>query len=98
MYVNRAEDIPSGEHWAIIRTVGVFIPGDERSRTNPGHGYPERTENYLSYQAFTDEAEFRAEFTKKLNSPLRHNEVLRAIHVTGTYSGRTVVLEEDNGS
>lgn len=33
-------DIPKKEHWAILDFVTVHIPGDERSRTNPGHGYP----------------------------------------------------------
>lgn len=51
-------NIPNEPHWAIISTTSVTIPGDERSRTNPGHGYPQRTETYITYQAFTSEAEW----------------------------------------
>ena len=38
----------------IFETSSVFIEGDERSRTCPGHGYPARTETYdtFSYYAF----------------------------------------------
>jgi hypothetical protein len=54
-------NIPNVPHWAIVKSVNVFIPGDERSRTNPGHGYPEHTEEYITYTAFIDEAEWLRE-------------------------------------
>jgi hypothetical protein len=46
--VNGPDDVPEGHHYAIIifKTDSVYIPGDERSRTNPGHGYPARTETF----------------------------------------------------
>lgn len=51
-------DIPNSPHYAImiIDTVSMLIPGDERSRTHPGHGYPERTETYdtIQYKSYTD--------------------------------------------
>lgn len=42
------EDIPSGTHFAVIiyGKRSVWVPGDERSRTNPGHGYPEHTDHF----------------------------------------------------
>lgn len=46
-------DIPDGHHYAILTFTSqhVHIPGDERSRTNPGHGYPaeDRTFNSTEY-------------------------------------------------
>jgi len=33
------------------------IPGDERSRTNPGHGYPAHTINYTTVREFCSEQE-----------------------------------------
>ena len=51
-YVNYRRDVPEGPHWAIITFSTVHIPGDERSRTNPGHGYPARDEPVVTYQAF----------------------------------------------
>ena len=32
--------------YAVIVERSVYIPGDERSRTNPGHGYPATTEYF----------------------------------------------------
>jgi hypothetical protein len=50
-------DIPPTPHWAVIvdQKEKFDIPGDERSRSNTGHGYPARTETveYLSYYAFS---------------------------------------------
>jgi hypothetical protein len=54
-------DIPTAPHWAIIETTSVHIPGDERSRTNPGHGYPASTETFITYRAFTSQAEWEHE-------------------------------------
>jgi len=48
-YVRSANDFPKGDHLAIIEFNTITIPGDERSRTNPGHGYPEHTETTMSY-------------------------------------------------
>lgn len=40
--------------YAALVTKSVTIPGDERSRTNPGHGYPEHTETYLELVSFAN--------------------------------------------
>lgn len=48
------------EVFAVVYTESVHIPGDERSRTHPGHGYPEHTQHYSVFKDFKDEAEFRA--------------------------------------
>lgn len=46
--ITNPEAAPSVPHYAMLIFVqqNVHIPGDERSRTAPGHGYPERTETY----------------------------------------------------
>ena len=51
-FITDPKDIPNVEHWAIVEQDGVHIPGDERSRTNPGHGYPSHTQNYLRYELY----------------------------------------------
>lgn len=53
--IERVSDLPKAQHWAIIEEGQYTIPGDERSRTNPGHGYPESTERYLKYHTFENE-------------------------------------------
>lgn len=59
-HVKQPKDAPKGPHFAIIlfKTESVWIPGDERSRTNPGHGYPEHTDtfNTSDYYAFLERA------------------------------------------
>jgi hypothetical protein len=47
-------EVPKDLHYAIIifDKESVYIPGDERSITNPGHGYPARTESYTTHQYF----------------------------------------------
>lgn len=43
--------------YLLIDSTSVFIPGDERSRTNPGHGYPEQTITYPVLKWFDTEKE-----------------------------------------
>lgn len=45
---------------AAIVTKSITIPGDERSRTNPGHGYPEHTEEHVELIEFGDKASMEA--------------------------------------
>lgn len=47
IHVNSPSKIPNKKHWAIFRSTSVSIPGDERSRTSPGHGYPASIEYIL---------------------------------------------------
>ncbi len=55
---------PKAPHFAIIlfKTDSVYIEGDERSRTNPGHGYPGGTETFSTneYYAFDRREEWEA--------------------------------------
>jgi hypothetical protein len=54
-FARTTEDVPNVEHWVILKNDGVYVPGDERSRTNPGHGYPASTHNYLDYHVYLTE-------------------------------------------
>lgn len=58
--VKGPDDVPNGHHFAVIifGTGSVDVPGDERSRTCPGHGYPAYTQTYNDYHYFvtTDQA------------------------------------------
>lgn len=66
--VQRLEDVPVGKHWAILTFRTIHIPGDERSLTNPGHGYGPSTENTTEYKVFTTQADWIAEI-KRLETP-----------------------------
>ncbi len=50
-------NIPQHEHFAVVYEDSIFIPGDERSRTNPGHGYPDSYESRSVYLPFKDQSE-----------------------------------------
>ena len=43
--------------YLLIDSVTVHIPGDERSLTNPGHGYPAHTETYPKLKWFDTDKE-----------------------------------------
>lgn len=45
--------------YAAIINSSYTIPGDERSRTNPGHGYPEHTVQYQEFREFRDYNEMK---------------------------------------
>ena len=46
--------------YATIVTRSIYIPGDERSRTHPGHGYPASTEEYTDFVTFDNEEKLKA--------------------------------------
>jgi hypothetical protein len=58
-YCHQLDDIPKVPHFVIMSGTSVTIPGDERSRTNPGHGYPESTNHYLDYEAYLTEEKWK---------------------------------------
>jgi hypothetical protein len=41
--------------YAAIVKASYYVPGDERSRTNPGHGYPTETVSYHKLVEFDNE-------------------------------------------
>lgn len=88
-YVKQPSEIPTTEHWAILTSESVTIPGDERSRTAPGHGYPEHTENYLSYAAYLKFEDFEAAMEKAMND--RWGKAVKGIHVAGVYSAKAKI-------
>ena len=69
MYVHNKQDIPKGQHYVILDFGTITVPGDERSRTNPGHGYPEYTQYTVDYivfeskKAWEDEIKRRTSYT-----------------------------------
>lgn len=79
-WVHGTGDLPDGEHFAILYFSSVYVPGDERSRTNPGHGYPERYESVVEYVAFTDRAEWEAEVQREMTSQYGRKD-FKAIYV-----------------
>lgn len=85
--VTKKDDVPKGHHYAVLvyKTNSVFIPGDERSRTHPGHGYPERHETYNSFEHFVSEDKVEWEkFVKSLHSQGEKNFIFFEVPQLGS--------------
>lgn len=53
----------------LILTEGSYTtPGDERSRTNPGHGYPASTEYYTEVEVVTTLEELKSKIERMSTS------------------------------
>jgi hypothetical protein len=83
--------VPEGPHWAILVFGSITIPGDERSRTHPGHGYPESTETTVSYYVFTDEASWRAEIEARASRVFPGSDFVALVVNRPKVRTRTVV-------
>lgn len=59
------EDFNSKEQYAIIEFGSIFIEGDERSRTNPGHGYPAHSVDNTKVYLFSSKEEWEKEITNR---------------------------------
>lgn len=98
-HVHSLSDIPAGHHWAILSISSVFIPGDERSRTAPGHGYPEHTESYVDYECFTNEIEFRNALEERLGNKYHYANGFQVIgiEISKVFRGKVAinVIEQD---
>lgn len=57
-YCHDKKDVPTTEHYAVIEFSSYTIPGDERSRQCPGHGYPESTGYTAQYISFEKKDEW----------------------------------------
>lgn len=78
-YPTSTSELPA-EFYAILTPESTTIPGDERSRTNPGHGYPEHTVYSWNMEVFTNEEDWKAKIIE-LSTPGRyyHKREFRAI-------------------
>lgn len=63
-YVHSPNDLPPGEHFLILTFGTITIPGDERSRTHPGHGYPESTEHTTTVVVYKTRAAWEEEIKR----------------------------------
>ncbi len=67
-YAHNKKDIPAGQYYAIMDFGSITILGDERSRTHPGHGYPEHSQYTVDYEIFESRAEWEAEIKRRTES------------------------------
>lgn len=91
-------DVPQGHHYAIIiyKHQRIHHEGDERSRTNPGHGYPAYDEDVQINEHYvtTDKQEWEdkiVELTEKQRSSPYWTEKFSAFEVSGTANVKTAI-------
>jgi hypothetical protein len=78
-YPTTVSELPEGVIYAILHPESMTIPGDERSRTNPGHGYPEHSVDYWKIETFRDRAEWEAEITRLSQSTGYYRREFKAV-------------------
>lgn len=84
-------DIPDGSHFqlCVFEQHTFHIPGDERSRTHPGHGYPAHDETVKTVTMYvtTEESELKETLKQLYNSdPKRKDIVVTYVHKKITFS------------
>lgn len=80
-YCHNKGDVPTGLHWAIVEFSSIHIEGDERSRTNPGHGYGAHSEDKATYISFTNREEWSINVSERSQRQYDNNFV--AFEVAG---------------
>ena len=65
--------------YGIIQLRNIYHEGDERSRTNPGHGYPAHTETVTSFKEFEDREKWEKEINDLANPKYGSPKKFRAI-------------------
>lgn len=63
MFYQGLKELPNDPFYMIITSESISIPGDERSRTAPGHGYPAHTRTVPSIQQFIDVDEWKTKIS-----------------------------------
>jgi len=63
-FPTQPQEIGDEPIYLILKPRSTYIPGDERSRTNPGHGYPAGTEHSWDIEIYTYRAEWEAEIKR----------------------------------
>lgn len=81
--VGSVSELPTEPYFAVIKFGSIYIEGDERSRTNPGHGYPGHSQTTIEYYIFKDKASWE-KYIDKLIHPTYGNpeKNWQAVYVT----------------
>lgn len=74
-YVSELKEIPQTECWVILKNTSTYHEADERSKKNPGHGYPTHTDHAVSvYEVFDNEADFINELGRMVRGTMNSGE------------------------
>lgn len=72
-HITKTTDIPVNTNlWIILTFDSISVPGDERSRTNPGHGYPGYTHYITNVQEYNSEKDWKQAISELINTKTAH--------------------------
>ena len=80
------------EKYAALVESSYVVPGDERSRTKPGHGYPEHTVDYTEVIKFKDYDEMIT-WVKNKESKVFYREKYQIIKYVEMTVSSTIAVE-----
>ena len=92
-FPHKAHELPSSEAFIILTENSVTIPGDERSRTNPGHGYPEHTEDNFSVEVYNNKEDLIKEVLQRQSSVYRNRNNYRVFVAKPVYITQSVKID-----
>jgi hypothetical protein len=78
--------------YAVLYQTTTHIPGDERSISNPGHGYPAHTVTNNEYRIFENIDEFK-EWIKAEESKIYSKRAYQAVQCTPIQVTSTVTVD-----
>jgi hypothetical protein len=90
-YVSQSSTLNNESHYALLHFSSVYIEGDERSRTNPGHGYPGGYENRVQYIAFETSSDAK-EYIESLGNSYDESKY-KLIYVTPVKVTKTIQID-----
>lgn len=97
VWVRDSQDVPRQGHYVIIEFGTKHVPGDERSRTNPGHGYPAHTESVIDYIVFPNPIEWEREITRRSSTKsCPNNWVAAFVSPAEITTKTTVTVKKEN--
>lgn len=88
-YPNSLTDLPNEPYLAILETSSIYIEGDERSKTNPGHGYPAHTVTSWSMSLYDS----KDEWTKQIELLTERNKQFQAVKIVPAKVETTVEIK-----
>jgi hypothetical protein len=102
--VDGPKKMPTEKHYAILifKRETTWVPGDQRSREAPGHGYPEHTEVHETFEywatASTSILRQAVEYLEKRNGEVSaHDKVVYSIIESVPLSVQTRIEIEIKG-
>lgn len=88
----KVSELPQEAFYAILYPESTTIPGDERSRTHPGHGYPEHTVDHWRMEVFATREAWAAEVERLSRAKEYGRREFKAVKIVPAKIATTVAV------